>query len=73
MRSRSTPEPVFWTPGLTEQLTPLPQQGQQGRPTPIGFGATPQTLSGTASESQHHALTSMLSSLQTATQKGANR
>ena len=83
MRSKLTPEPIFWTPNLAAQL------GMEG-PTAEGYGFRMPMLSATlpsggsmrtaevpdsaaAVQAQHQALSSLLASLQAATQKGSNR
>ena len=83
MRSKMTPEPIFWTPNLAAQPGPEepPAEGHGVR-TPMLSAALPaggslRTAevpgSAAAVQAQHQALSSLLASLQAATQKGSNR
>lgn len=73
-RSSSTaPEPIFWTPGLAEQMTPLNNTANMGRGGASAARDLDGLVSTSAAESQHRALSSLLGSLQAASQKGSNR
>ena len=76
-----TPEPIFWTPNLAAQPGPegLPTEGDRMR-TPVVTAPLPSAMrpaehpgSAAAVQAQHQALSSLLASLQAATQKGSNR
>lgn len=69
-RSSATPEPIFWTPGLAAQMTP--SFGADTGVASVGRGLDG-FAGASAAESQQHALSSQLGTLQAATQKGSNR
>ena len=83
MRSKMTPEPIFWTPNLVAQPGPEgpPAEGDGVRTPmlsaalPAGSGMRTAEVPGSAAavQAQHQALSSLLTSLQAATQKGSNR
>ena len=83
MRSKMTPEPIFWTPNLAAQpgLEGSLAEGNGVRTPmlsatlPSGSGMRTAEVLGSAAavQAQHQALSSLLTSLQAATQKGSSR
>ena len=69
-RSTATPDQIFWTPGLAAQMTPTLRADGGAAPSGRGLDGF---AGASAAESQHHALSSLLGTLQAATQKGSNR
>ena len=81
VRSKMTPEPIFWTPNPAAQLGPE-EAGPRGSSfgTPVASAPLPSAVrtleppgSAAALQAQHHALSGLLASLQASTQKGSNR
>lgn len=81
VRSKMTPEPIFWTPNPAAQLGP-DEAGPRGSSfgTPVASAPLPSAMrtleppgSAAALQAQHHALSGLLASLQASTQKGSNR
>lgn len=81
VRSKMTPEPIFWTPNPAAQPGPE-EAGPRGSSfgTPVASAPLPSAMrtleppgSAAALQAQHHALSGLLASLQASTQKGSNR